>query len=93
MNTLQAAVDYSPARRAFAQRMSAVVIVDPKLESPHRQCSSFNVPATLAEYGLAKISGAAMRKAVVFECVGVPGILQSLFESLCLKHKSLCSAP
>ncbi len=56
------AADYSPARRALAQKMGAHVVVDPAQES------------TFDAYRKA----AQMRPAVIFECVGVPGILHSI---------------
>ncbi|MCX8071799.1 MAG: zinc-binding dehydrogenase [Candidatus Binatia bacterium] len=57
------AADFSPTRRALAERMGAHVVVDPREQSP------------FAAYRQA----AAGRPAVVFECVGVPGILQDIF--------------
>lgn len=56
------ASDFSPARRALALRMGAHAALDPARESPF---------ARLAQE-------AAGRAAVVFECVGVPGMLQQL---------------
>lgn len=74
------AADFSPARRARAERLGADIVVDPAASSPHAAWSSFDVPATLAELGLAQMSGRTLRDAVVFECVGVPGMLQSLID-------------
>jgi threonine dehydrogenase-like Zn-dependent dehydrogenase len=56
------ASDFSPARRALALRMGAHAALDPVRESPF---------ARLAQE-------AAGRPAVVFECVGVPGMLRQL---------------
>jgi threonine dehydrogenase-like Zn-dependent dehydrogenase len=56
------AADFSPARRALAERMGAHVVVDPARERP--------VDAWQAAAG--------MRPAVVFECVGVPGLLDAI---------------
>lgn len=56
------AADYSPTRRALAQAMGAHVVVDPAQEP------------TFEAYRKA----AQMRPAVIFECVGVPGILQQI---------------
>lgn len=75
------AADFSPARRARAERLGADIVVDPAESSPHAAWSAFDVPATLAEMGMAQMAGRSLRDAVVFECVGVPGMLQSLMEN------------
>ena len=74
------AADFSPARRARAERLGADIIVDPATASPHAAWSGLDVPATLAEMGLAQMGGRSLRDAIIFECVGVPGMLQSLIE-------------
>jgi threonine dehydrogenase-like Zn-dependent dehydrogenase len=56
------AVDYSPRRRALAERMGAHVVADPKVR---RAIDAYREVAEL-------------RPAVVFECVGVPGMLLEL---------------
>ena len=76
------AADYSPARRALAARLGADIVVDPKVSQPY---------ATWAEH--AQMSEAekaarpplqamlpALKPAIIFECVGVPGLLQQVFE-------------
>ena len=76
------AADYSPARRALAARLGADVVVDPRASQPY---------ATWAEH--AQMSDAekaarppfqamlpALKPAIIFECVGVPGLLQQVFE-------------
>jgi len=56
------AADFSPARRALAERMGAHVVVDPARQRP--------IDAWQAAAGA--------RPAVLFECVGVPGLLDQL---------------
>jgi threonine dehydrogenase-like Zn-dependent dehydrogenase len=56
------AADFSPMRRALAERMGAHVVLDPALR-----------PALEAF-----VDAANMRPAVIFECVGVPGILHQI---------------
>jgi threonine dehydrogenase-like Zn-dependent dehydrogenase len=56
------AADFSPTRRALAETMGAHVVVDPKKER--------GVDA------LGRVSG--FRPTVVFECVGVPGLLDQV---------------
>lgn len=75
------ASDFSPARRARAERLGADVVVDPAVTSPHASWEAYDVPATLAALGPAQLAGRSLRDAIVFECVGVPGMLQSLIEN------------
>lgn len=56
------AVDYSPGRRALAERIGADVVVDPGESSPYNQ-------KEIAGY----------ENTVIFECVGVPGMLDDIF--------------
>ena len=56
------ASDLSPARRALAERMGAHVVVDPANDSPFARL----------------VHEAPGRAALVFECVGVPGMLDRL---------------
>src|SRR6266567_4515394 len=76
------AADYSPARRALAAKMGADVVIDPRVSQPY---------ATWAEH--AQMSEAekaarpplqamlpALKPAIIFECVGIPGLIQQVFE-------------
>jgi threonine dehydrogenase-like Zn-dependent dehydrogenase len=56
------AADFSPARRALAQRIGAHVVVDPRERSAFAACAEV----------------AAFRPVAVFECVGVPGVIQGI---------------
>lgn len=76
------ASDYSPARRAVAERMGADVIVDPAQASPHTRWSEFGVPNSSRERMAALLSGQAGKRAIVFECVGVPGVIQGIVEGV-----------
>jgi threonine dehydrogenase-like Zn-dependent dehydrogenase len=58
------ASDLSPARRAQAAKIGAHVVVDPRSEAPMER--------------FAQEAGA--KKAVIFECVGVPGMLAQLMK-------------
>ncbi len=75
------AADFSPRRRKMAEVMGADIVVDPAEESPHGRWSGFGVPATGPERTMAMMSGDPGKRAVIFECVGVPGLLQSLIEA------------
>ncbi len=74
------AADYSAKRRAIAERMGADIVVDPATSSPHAHWTAFDVPATLAELRAARMTRSDIRSALVFECVGVPGMLQAIIE-------------
>jgi threonine dehydrogenase-like Zn-dependent dehydrogenase len=56
------AADYSPMRRRLAEHMGASVVVDPKVERPIEAWR--------------KVAGA--KSCVLFECVGVPGVIDQL---------------
>ncbi|HEY1425930.1 MAG TPA: zinc-binding dehydrogenase, partial [Caulobacteraceae bacterium] len=75
------AADYSPERRAAAERMGADKLVDPGSISPHASWAEFGVPATRAEGLIAQAMGKQVGRPVVFECVGMPGVIQSLAEA------------
>ncbi len=75
------AADYSAERRAAAERMGADKIVDPGQISPHASWADFGVPATRAEGLIAQAMGKEIKRPLVFECVGTPGMIQSLAEA------------
>ncbi len=74
------AADFSSTRRRLAEACGADEVIDPGVESPHRRWSDLGVPTTLLDRAMASLSGAAVPVPVVFEAVGVPGMLQSLIE-------------
>jgi threonine dehydrogenase-like Zn-dependent dehydrogenase len=76
-----AAADFSPARRKMAERMGADIVVDPAVESPHGKWSEMGVAATGLEQMMARMGGQTVKRAIIFECVGVPGVLQSLLDA------------
>ena len=96
------ASDYSPGRRALAQKCGADVVVDPARESPYTAVSPKghldDMPSAL-ELGVgtkekldrlpvswwhvwraAEKLGAGPKHPVVFECVGVPGVIESIVQ-------------
>jgi threonine dehydrogenase-like Zn-dependent dehydrogenase len=75
------AADYSPRRRAAAERLGADVVIDPAVESPHARWEGFGVPTARAAQNMARMMGKTFGRPVVFECVGSPGVLQSLIEA------------
>ena len=76
------AADFSPARRALALRMGADIVVDPAEVSPY---ASWHDAATPAGYDGSRYAqlfglGPKQRPAVMFECVGVPGVIQQIMD-------------
>lgn len=74
------AADYSARRRQAAEAMGADVVIDPGADDPHGKWGDFGVPGTLAAAAMARMAGQTVARPVVFECVGAPGVLQTLIE-------------
>jgi threonine dehydrogenase-like Zn-dependent dehydrogenase len=76
------AADYSPTRRVLAEKMGACVVVDPARSQPyatwaeHAQMS----PEEKAARPPLRAMLPALKPALIFECVGVPGLIQQVFE-------------
>jgi threonine dehydrogenase-like Zn-dependent dehydrogenase len=77
------AADFSAKRRQLAQALGADIVIDPATESPYRRWQD----AARRPDGEADLSGplafliSPFRPAVIFECVGVPGVLQQIAEA------------
>ena len=72
------AADYSPLRRQMAIKMGADVVVDPRETAPHeawQKAAAWDEPSPVLS---ALAAAAAFRPALVFECVGVPGVIQEI---------------
>jgi threonine dehydrogenase-like Zn-dependent dehydrogenase len=74
------ACDFSAGRRALAETMGAGIVLDPADTSPHGLWARFDVAATLADLETAELAGRNLRQPVIFDCVGAPGMLQSIIE-------------
>jgi threonine dehydrogenase-like Zn-dependent dehydrogenase len=77
------AADFSPRRRELALKMGADVVIDPKEKSPYeswKQMAAYSDPSK-APPQMPWMPGPALRPAVVFECVGVPGVIDSIMSS------------
>jgi threonine dehydrogenase-like Zn-dependent dehydrogenase len=76
------AADYSPARRALAEKLGADIVVDPAHSRPYATWAEH--AAMSAEQKAARPPLQAMlpalKPALIFECVGIPGLLQQVFE-------------
>jgi threonine dehydrogenase-like Zn-dependent dehydrogenase len=76
------AADYSPARRALALKMGADIVIDPAEVSPYETWRQAATPHGYDDSRYAQLFGLGpkLRPAVIFECVGVPGVIQQLME-------------
>jgi threonine dehydrogenase-like Zn-dependent dehydrogenase len=76
------AADYSPARRALAEKMGADVVVDPARTQPFASWAEHAAmsPEEKAARPPMQAFLPALKPALIFECVGVPGLLQQVFE-------------
>ena len=74
------AADFSPARRAMAEKLGADIVVDPRETSPYDSWQSVAAVSDPADMGRQTLMfpGFAFRPSVVFECVGVPGVIQQV---------------
>lgn len=75
-----AAADFSPRRRELAEKVGADVVIDPSKTSPYeswKQTAVYSNPSKAPTLTLwMKSSG--LRPALVFECVGVPGVINTI---------------
>lgn len=77
------AADFSPRRRQLAEALGADVVVNPADKSPYQ---SWQELALLKDQSGAAVLqpfllGPAYRPAVIFECVGVPGVIEQIMAS------------
>jgi len=72
------AADYSPTRRRLAEAFGADEVIDPAEGSPHERWGALGVHATIMERAAASMMGGEVTDPVIFEAVGVPGMLSSL---------------
>jgi len=74
------AADFSSRRRELARQMGADFVVDPREKSPYdswKELAAYTDPATAPKLP-PWLPGPALRPAVIFECVGVPGVIESV---------------
>jgi len=76
------AADFSPRRRQLAAAVGADLVVDPAERSPYESWQDVALwQGDDAPPQLPWIPGPPLRPAVVFECVGVPGVIQQIMAS------------
>jgi threonine dehydrogenase-like Zn-dependent dehydrogenase len=71
------AVDFSPERRAIAEKLGVDRTVDPALTSPYSCWEDFGIQPAAQMMMFAHATREKLRRAVIFECVGAPGLLGS----------------
>ena len=76
------AADYSPARRALAEKMGADIVVDPARSQPYATWAEHAAmsPEQKAARPPLQALLPALKPALIFECVGIPGLIQQVFE-------------
>ncbi len=76
------AADYSPARRALALKMGADIVIDPAETSPYETWRQQATPQGYDPGRYAQMFNLSpkQRPGVIFECVGVPGVIQQIIE-------------
>jgi threonine dehydrogenase-like Zn-dependent dehydrogenase len=77
------AADFSPARRALALKVGADIVVDPAEGSPYETWQQAATPEGYVGTRYAQLFGIGpkQRPAVIFECVGIPGMIGRIMES------------
>jgi threonine dehydrogenase-like Zn-dependent dehydrogenase len=76
------AADFSPRRRQLAETMGADIVIDPGAGSPYTAWRD-----VAAQSGGQRLAGnllsqdASARNALIFECAGVPGVLEAILEN------------
>ncbi len=76
------AADFSPKRRALALQMGADIVIDPAVTSPYASWAEVATPAGYDDSRYARLFniGPKQRPGVIFECVGVPGVIQQVMD-------------
>ena len=76
------AADYSPARRALAEKLGADIVVDPAATQPYATWAEHAAMSPEQKAARSPLQAwlPALKPALIFECVGIPGLLQQVFE-------------
>ncbi|MGH8435856.1 MAG: zinc-binding dehydrogenase [Pseudomonas sp.] len=77
------AADFSAKRRALAEKLGADIVVNPAEQSPYQSWlqvaapTGYDINGPMALLGL----GPQPKPCVVFECVGIPGLIQQVIQN------------
>ena len=76
------AADYSPARRALATKIGADIVIDPARSQPYVTWAEHAAMSDTEKAARPPFQAhlPALKPALIFECVGVPGLIQQVFE-------------
>jgi len=74
------AADFSSRRRRLAELVGADEVIDPAATSPYGRWADLGVPATMMERAGQEMFGGTFKDAVIFEAVGIPGVLQTIID-------------
>ena len=76
------AADYSPARRRAGAKLGADIVVDPARTQPYATWAEHAAmsPEQKAARPPLQALLPALKPALIFECVGIPGLMQQVFE-------------
>ena len=76
------AADFSPRRRALAEELGADIVIDPAQTSPYASWEEAAAPEGGTAPPALPIPGLppVLRPGVIFECVGVPGVIRQILE-------------
>ena len=76
------AADYSPARRARATKIGADIVIDPARSQPYATWAEHAAMSDTEKAARPPFQAhlPALKPALIFECVGVPGLIQQVFE-------------
>ena len=76
------AADFSPRRRQLAEALGADIVVDPSVDSPYEKWKDVAVWKGPDAPALPPwVPGPPLRPSVIFECVGVPGVIDQIVAS------------
>ncbi len=76
------AIDPDPARRDFAERLGADVVIAPSGEATARYWEGQGAPIAMSDASAAAAAGKKGKRPVIFECVGKPGLIRSICEQV-----------
>lgn len=74
------AADFSDKRRKLAEIAGADVVINPAETSPYTKWSDFGVAFSSDERTMQTMLGETPKTAVIFECVGVKGVVQEIID-------------
>jgi threonine dehydrogenase-like Zn-dependent dehydrogenase len=72
------AADFSPRRRELAVQMGADIVVDPKEKSPYESWTEHAKDPSAPTGAPGFMAGLGLKPAVIFEAVGVPGVIEQI---------------